>query len=195
MRDLCLEVRHERRRGRLGRLEQLRPALGANRIGVPPVQRSSWLVPNSMNRGERHADQRRVEARIRRQQVDPFIDPQLVTSDIEQHLASSRAYRPGKSDCPCRQDGLLVRNVGGSISRQLSYDQILDREWAFLGEQPPDAALLAPRGNHHVLDRGATAVRPSDGFRVIGQHGGTIPYGSEVAIPRGIVKVLAKLSL
>ena len=148
-------------------------------------------MTNSMNRRERRADQRWVEGRIRRQQVYPCVDPYLVASDIEQHLAGSRAYRPRKSESPRRQDRLLVRNVGGSVSGQLPYDEVLDRECGLVGDQPPDAALLAARGNLHVLDRGTTAVRPSDGFRVIGQHGRTIPHGSKPAHHQEVVRCRA----
>jgi len=136
--------------------DQVVPALGADRIDEPRVHRNVIVGElHPMQRCDDRTDQLRIQHRIGLAQVDPLVDPDIVTVDSGEHRSIGgpshlwRGYAGGVSR-------LVERRRQQYLVGRLRLERDLHRPPAVGGVEPPHSALLAT-GHRPVRQRWGVA--------------------------------------
>src|SRR5262252_7736588 len=79
------ELAGERGAGLDKQVDQLVPAVGANRLVIPRVQRAEVRYRNAVNGGDDGAYPSGVERDIGAKQIDPLVHPDLLACDGREH--------------------------------------------------------------------------------------------------------------
>ncbi len=152
------------RRGEGG--DQVVPGGGADRFGVPRVDRDPGVVAHAVDGGDDRPHRHRIDHRVVPGEVEPTEHPDRLAGDVGEDVPGGGADHHRHVD-PGGPGGLLVARRPFRLGNVGKPEVTLDRPRTILRLQPPDLALLAS-GNRPVQREGASqpvAVGDGPGLR------------------------------